>query len=263
MARVVAFGQGQRLGLDAPPEVAPLLADVNALLERLERAHASQVSFTADAAHELRTPVSALVGQVELALRRERSAEELRAVLGDVGADAERLRRLVEGLTALARIDAGDVEAHREPVRAADLVEGALAVERPALEAADNAVALRVDDDPELEVHRVLLELAIGNLLRNVAAHAPGAAVVVTVREDRGRCVIEVRDDGPGIPEELREVVFDRFARGGSSGGGLGLGLPLAREVARRHGGECVLRPVVGGGTRAVLTVRAPELRTS
>lgn len=262
VARVVSLGQGHRVAVDAPTEVRGLLSSVNALLDRLDGAHTLQVRFTAEAAHELRTPVTALLGQLDVALRRDRPAEELREVLLSVREDVGRLRGLVQALTALAQVDAGEVEAHRELVRAAELATAALEAEQGRLDAAGCRVTVHVDDDPELDVHRLLLELALGNLLRNAAKHAPGSEVTVTVREDGDRVVFEVRDTGPGIPEDLGDAVFDRFARGPDARvhdpGGLGLGLPLAREVARRHGGDCVHHPIPAGGTRATLSVRRP-----
>jgi two-component system, OmpR family, heavy metal sensor histidine kinase CusS len=260
VARVVTFGQGQRVPVDAPVEVAPLLQAVNELLDRLEAAHTLQVRFTADAAHELRTPVAGLVGQLEVALRRERTAADWRETLVAVHHDAERLRRLVEALTALARVDAGEAESHREPIRAAELAASALEAERSELEAAGCRATLHVDDDPELEVHPVLVELALANLLRNAARHAAGADVVLTVRADAERCTFEVRDTGPGIGPADDDDLFGRFVRRGDRRG-LGLGLALAREVARRHGGDCTLRSVSTGGTRAVLVLPWRPLR--
>jgi two-component system sensor histidine kinase BaeS len=261
VARVMALGQGERVATSAPVEVAPLLAAINALLERLEGAHALQVRFVADAAHELRTPVTALLGQLEVALRRDRTSEELRATLESARNDVGHLRRLVEALTALARVDAGEVEAHKEAIRAADLAQTALDGERGALDASGCKVALHADDDPEIHVHPVLLELALRNLLRNAARHAPGSEVTLTIRCEGTRTVFEVRDTGPGISPDDTATIFDRFARGSGAPTrdptGLGLGLPLAREVARRHGGECTLRPLPTGGTRAVLEVQS------
>ena len=261
VARVMALGQGERVSTAAPVEIETLLVALNGLLDRLDRAHATQVRFVADAAHELRTPVQALLGELDVALRRERSGEEMRATLGAVRTGVLQLRRLVEALTALARVDAGEVEAHKEIVRAADLAQSALDAERPGLAAAGCNVSLHADDDPELRVHRILLELALENLLRNAARHAPGSDVTFTVRSEGNRVVFEVRDTGPGIAPDLADAVFERFARGPTASrdhpGGLGLGLPLAREVARRHGGDCRLKPVAGGGTRAVLDVHS------
>lgn len=257
--RVVGLGEGTRLSEKAPDEVRPLLHAINELLDRLDDAYQTQSRFTAEAAHELRTPVAAMLGELDVALRGARSEGEYREVLSSVREEVSRLRRLVEGLTAMARIDAGQVDRGRELVRAAEVANAALRAESKTLEQAGNAVRLEVDDDPELEVHRSLLEVALSNLLRNAAKHAPGSEVVLRVSQSDEQAVFEVDDTGPGVPASEHDALFDRFARTGESRrrdrGGLGLGLPIAREVARRHGGDCTLLDSPTGGLRARLTV--------
>lgn len=261
--RVVSLGQGKRLTADAPVEIRPLLLSINSLLDRLDQAHTTQQRFTAEAAHELRTPVATMLGELDVALKRPRSAEEYRLVLGSTREEVDRLRSIVQGLTALTRIDAGQVEAHRELIRAAELAERALVAERSTLDGAGCAIDLVIDDDPELEVHAALMEIALGNLLRNAARHAPGTPVVFRVRSEPGRIVFEVDDGGQGVPATERNALFDRFSRSGQARRrdrqGLGLGLPLAREVARRHGGDCVLASSPLGGARARLWVAPPS----
>jgi signal transduction histidine kinase len=275
--RVVALGEGRRLSENAPEEIQPLLRAINELLDRLDVAYQAQSRFTAEAAHELRTPVTAMLGELDVALRGTRSEdsrgtrsedsrgarseEEDRQVLESVREEVSRLRRLVEGLTAMARIDAGQVDRGRELVRAAEVANAALRAEARTLEEAGNPVRLQIDADPELEVHRSLLEVALANLLRNAARHAPGAEVVVRVSREDELAVFEVDDAGPGVAPEQREALFDRFARAGEARrkdrSGLGLGLPIAREVARRHGGDCTLEESPSGGLRARLAVRS------
>jgi len=260
VTRVLALGEGKRLTETGPVEVRSLLVAVNDLLERLESAHHLQARFTAEAAHELRTPVTAMLGELDVTLRGERSPEEYRAALVSTREEVARLRRLVEGLTALARIDAGQVDQDRERIRAAELANRALGGEARALAAAGCEVRLEVDADPELDGHRALLEVALANLLRNAARHAPGGPVIVRVGVDGERAVFTVDDSGAGVSSEARDALFDRFARAGDARRrdhtGLGLGLPIAREVARRHGGDCTLSDAPGGGLRARLTLR-------
>jgi len=255
--QVLGLGQGVRLTEDAPQEVQALLVAINGLLERLDVAWAAQGRFTAEAAHELRTPVAAMLGELDVALRREHTAEEYRGVLESSRSEVLRLARIVEALTALARLDSGEAERGRELVRARELAFMALNSERPALDAAGCSVSLEVEADSELEVNAPLVGLALANLLRNAARHAPGGPVVLRVRRGGGHAVFEVDDTGPGVVEP--EVMFDRFARAGSARArdheGLGLGLPLAREVARRHGGDCTLESRPAGGTRATLSI--------
>ncbi|MEZ4237364.1 MAG: HAMP domain-containing sensor histidine kinase [Myxococcota bacterium] len=257
---VLGFGTGLRLTEDAPDEVRPLLQAINALLERLDRAWAAQGRFTAEAAHELRTPIASIRGEVEVALRKERTAEAYRQTLGSVLEEAVRLGRIVGSLLALARLDAGEAERSRELVRARDLVQRALATEQATLRAAGCEVTVVDGPDPELEVHAPLVELALANLLRNAAHHAPGAPVRVRVDEAGGEVVFEVADGGPGVAPADAERLFDRFARAAAARrddpDGLGLGLPLVREVAQRHGGTATLGRSELGGARARFTLR-------
>ncbi len=256
---VVGLGEGKRLTEAGPVEIRSLLEGMNALLDRLESAYRAQSRFTAEAAHELRTPVTAMLGELDVTLRGERSEEEYRQALGSVREEVQRLGRLVEGLTAMARIDAGQVDRGRELVRAAEVADSALAAESGGLAEAGCEVRVEIDDDPELVVHRPLLEMAVGNLLRNAARHAPGSEVVLRVGREGGQAVFTVDDSGPGVPEEQREELFARFTRSGQARqrdrAGLGLGLPIAREVARRHGGDCTLHNSPIGGLRARLAV--------
>lgn len=262
-AQVAGLGRGLRLTETAPEEIRSLLHAINELLDRLDVAWAAQGRFTAEAAHELRTPVTSLLGELEVALRREPSAAD-RDVLDSAREEAVRLARIVDALSTLARLDAGEAERGRELVRARELAEAALEAERTALEGAGCTITLEIRADPELEVSAPLVELALANLLRNAARHAPGSTVALRVAIDDGEATFEVEDGGPGVPPGDREALFDRFARAPDARDrdqeGLGLGLPLAREVARRHGGDCVLEASPSGGTLARLTLGAAVL---
>ncbi len=251
---VLGLGHGQRLTTDAPEEVAALLGAVNGLLDRLDAAWAAQARFTQEAAHELRTPVAAMLGEIDVILRRDRDAPAYREALVSTREEVERLRRIVEALTALARLDAGEAERSRTITRARELVEAAVKAERLA-----PPPTVTVTDDRELRANVPLLELAIGNLLRNTARHAPGAAVEVRVSTQGERAVVEVHDAGPGVAEAEREAVFARFGRGSEARrrdhDGLGLGLAFAREVARRHGGDVTLGTSPLGGACVRMTL--------
>lgn len=257
---VLGLGQGQRLSTDAPDELQALLVGFNEVLDRLDDAAQAQGRFTAEAAHELRTPVTALLGELDVTLRRARSAEEYRAALLSARDDVERLRRVVEGLTALARLDTGEVDQHRQLIRAADLAQQVLAAERRRAPA--EHVRIEVLADPELDVHPGLVALALANLLRNALLHAPGAETVLRVDQHGEHVVFTVDDAGPGLPPLDPEALFDRFSRGARSRvrnpEGLGLGLSIARQVARRHGGDCTVAASPLGGVRAQITLRLP-----
>jgi len=260
VAIVVKPGQGARVTEEGPAEVRTLLRAVNALLDRLDEAAHAQARFTAEAAHELRTPVTSLLGQLEVTLRRPRPTDEYRACLESLLEEVQGLRRLVEGLTDLARLDGGDPGVARS-LRWADVVTAA--VERCRSSAGGAGTTLELDvqcGDVAVVGHQALLEAAVGNLVSNALSYGAGRVRVAATREADGLRV-DVRDDGPGVPAAEWEGLFDRFARGRSARRsnpeGLGLGLPFAREVARRHGGDCWIEEPEGGGCLAALTVGA------
>ncbi len=256
---VLTLGQGSRLTEDAPLEVHRLLVSFNALLDRLDQAWSVQSRFTSEAAHELRTPVATLIGELDVALRRERDAESYRSTLISAREEAGRLHRIIEALSALSRLDAGEAEGLRQITRASEIAERALQAEQAEIVARGGTVELIVGSDTELVANVPLLELALQNLLRNAGRHAPGARVEVRLAVDGPDVVWEVHDAGSGVPKDEQEAVFTRFVRGSRArvqdAHGLGLGLAFAREVARRHGGDCTLESSPLGGTLARLRV--------
>ena len=223
---------------EVPGEVRPLLASINALLERLGRAMTLQSRFVADAAHQLKTPVAGLQAQVELALRQE-SASLTRDALMVFQRGLERLARLVSQLLSLAR---------NEPDAAAAVRMAPLDLNALALEAASSWVpeALRKEIDLGFEAARAsvivegdaerLREL-VDNLLDNAIRYSsPGGRVTVHVGA-QPLPTLFVHDDGPSIPAEERQRVFERFHRLlGTNSEGSGLGLAIAQEIARMHG---------------------------
>lgn len=242
---------GARLVVDGPDEVRRVLASTNGLLERLEAAASGQRRFVADAAHELRTPVTRLLGELDLALRQDREAAAYREALDSARDQAARLRELVEALLTLARLDAGEGRAARpgHPERISGVVLSALSAERATLDEAGCEVGLELGADPQVAVDVALCRIAVGNLLRNAAVHAPGGPVRIRIGSTSdGAIQVSIDDSGPGLTEEARTRVFERFHRGRHDRPGLGLGLPLAREIVRQHGGELHLeRSELGG----------------
>lgn len=237
-----------------PEELGVVSRAVNDLLLRLQESDAAQSRFIAAAAHELRSPITALSGELELALRRPRPAEELREALGRAKVTTDELRGLVESLLGLARVDAGQVELARQVERASAIAQRALRAESAALDAAGCPVTLTFTDDPEVSVNGALVEVALANLLRNAARYAPGAPVTLCVRSDGEGVRFVVDDQGPGLPPKDHERAFERFVRlGDRATPGAGLGLALTRGIARRHGGDAWLEARPGGGLRATL----------
>jgi signal transduction histidine kinase len=239
--------------LEAPyphDEVGQLAGVMNDLLARVETAFAQQRRFVADASHELRTPVAAVCAEADVALdapsRPEADYRESLRVVRDAG---RRLSRVVEDLFLLARIDAGHLPVAREPLYLDELVTD---VAR-SLRALAQSRSVRIDVAPGVEAPYVgdggLLARLLVNLLDNAIKHSPAGGVVrVHVVEERGAYRIEVGDEGPGVPPEGRERIFDRFVRLDPSRsrvertatGGAGLGLAIARWIAQAHEGTLV-----------------------
>jgi signal transduction histidine kinase len=212
---------------DTDDELGELTEVLNGMLAALDRARDTERRFLADASHELRTPVTSLLGNVEYAARHGADAE----LLEELRHDAARLGRLVDDLLALERGSAGPPE--RRPVALDALVrEAAAAQPRLVLGRVDPAVA---DGDADA------LGRALGNLVENALVHGPaGEPVALSLACEDGRAALTVRDAGPGPAPADRVRLFERFWRGGESHGrpGSGLGLPIAASIAEGHGGR-------------------------
>jgi two-component system heavy metal sensor histidine kinase CusS len=227
-----------------------LLADGKQSLERIRR-------FTADAAHELRTPLTAILGEADVALRRERTNEELRASLSVVREGAAELARVLDALLALARADAGALLARQSPVMIEEVVREAArtALEELAREAPPGAgppsgqceVSV-LGEVPPVRGDRLLLLRAVSNVIGNGLRHG-GGRVEATVSTEGARARVRILDRGPGVPLSLQPSLFQRFARADESRStsGLGLGLSLARAITEAHGGTLTLLPSPSG----------------
>jgi two-component system sensor histidine kinase MprB len=231
-------------------EVGGLARAMNRMLARLEDAQGrlrsmlrEQRRFAADASHEMRTPLTALRGDIETLRAHDLPPAERGEALGDMAASVERMDRLVEGLLGLARVDGDAGEAER-----VDLGE-MLAEIAAADECEELAPGVVVTGD------RAALRGMLVNLIDNARRHGGGVSVAVAARD--GEAVVSVADDGPGIAPEDRERVFDRFYRAPDRRGvpGAGLGLPIARATAERWGGSLRLVPSDSG---ARFEVRLP-----
>ena len=238
-------------------EVARLGESLNRMLARLEAALDRERRFVDDASHELRTPVAALKAELELALARSRTREELEAAVRRAAADSETLARLTEDLLILARADRGRLPVRREAVDLGSLVREA---ERAfAARASEAGVRLdaTVEDGRQARLDPLRVRQALSNLLDNALRHTPpqGRVRVAATRSD-GALVMDVTDSGPGFPEEVLARPFEPFARGGHERGrleGAGLGLAIVRAVVEAHGGTVSLHNPDGGGARVRL----------
>jgi signal transduction histidine kinase len=241
-----------------PDEVAPLVASLNALLQRLGRSLDTQRAFVADAAHELRSPLTALKLQLQL-LKRTGSQAERGAAAEALGAGIERAARLVEQLLTLARTEPGAAAAPMQALDLSELVREALADTVPLALARGTQLELVADAPVPIDGDRAALAALVRNLADNALRYSPrGARVELQVAAPDGVPTLQVDDAGPGIPPAERERVFDRFYRRGlADEPGTGLGLAIVRGVAQRHGATLQLDDSALGGLRVILRFRA------
>jgi signal transduction histidine kinase len=240
-------------------EVARLARTMNAMLDRLEAASDRQRQFVADASHELRTPVSTLRAELEVALQYPERAD-WPATARSLLAEEERLETLIADLLLLAQLDETD------PVGSGATVDvGAIAREEAArANRSGVTVDVACDHDASLTVTGSpgLLARAISNLVSNAVRHARTCVEVSTARRD-GRVRVIVDDDGAGIPAGARAEVFERFTRleegRARDHGGAGLGLPIARRIVERHSGSLQLEDAPLGGARLVIDLPAAD----
>jgi signal transduction histidine kinase len=240
---------------DVPREITPLVKSINGLMSRLGEALSSQRRFLADAAHELRTPITALRLQLQL-LKRSSDGNEQRQALSELQAGIDRSQRLVEQLLQVSRAEPDGQGPRREPVDLGELARSVVA----RLSAKADARGLDFGAKAEQhvwvqgDVHQ--LTVLLENLIENALRYTPAGGVVdVEARSEGGMPVLYVIDNGPGIPESERDRVFDRFYRGedaqaqSADTGGSGLGLAIVRAIADRHAARVSLRtPATGRG---------------
>jgi signal transduction histidine kinase len=251
-AEISASRLNERLPvLRSRDEISRLGDTLNAMLARLETSLERERSFVADASHELRTPLAHLQAEVELALERPRSQAELESALRTVAEETDRLSHLAAGLLLLARADDGGIPLRLEKTSARELMDGVAT--RFARRAAEAGRTIQVQGDLSVQVDRLRIEQALGNLLDNSLRHG-GGTIAVSARAENGSVVFAVRDEGEGFPERFAERAFERFSRAEESrtSAGSGLGLAIVAAVAEAHGGSAV----VGDG--AVVLVRLP-----
>jgi signal transduction histidine kinase len=256
---------------ESEDEVAELAQTLDQMLRELDAARSetqqmiqAQRDFVADASHELRTPLTSILANLELleaslAARADADTEDQEIVAGALGS-SRRMRRLVADLLLLARADAG----RTGPRRSCDLTEiaaAAIAEMRPVAEghilALDAAATVSVEGNPD-DLHRLVV-----NLVENGVRHTPaGSTVAVAVRAGSGgEAVLEVTDDGPGLPEGVGDQIFARFVRGTgpadlAADSGTGLGLAIVKAVAASHNGRVEVGRAAAGG--ASFTVHLP-----
>jgi len=236
---------------DVPGEVRPLVDEVNELMARLGRTFDFQSRFVADAAHQLKTPVSGLKAQIELALR-ENDPERVRHSLAQLYISADRLSRLVRQLLSLARNEPGALDAMQ--LQPLDLNAYALEV---SMDWVPQALKRDIDLGFEgvehplvINADRDRLRELINNLIDNAIRYSqPSGRVTVRVSQSEGdHCRLAISDDGPSVPVEERARIFERFHRLlGTQEDGSGLGLAIVSEIATLHGARITLEEDIDG----------------
>ena len=241
-----------RFGLGEPhDELTQLAATLDRLLDRLAASLRREQRFSAELSHELRTPLARMLTEVELALRRERTPSEYADALRVVEQNARALARTVDALVAAARLETGAARGTSDAYQAA-----ARSIETYRALAGDRGLDIRADPPPHpirVGADAELVERILQPLVENACRHGR-RTVRVSVRRDSGTVRYVVRDDGPGVATADRERIFDPGVRGETNGGGAGLGLALARRLARSASGDVG----VVDGTGGAFEVRLP-----
>ena len=245
----------QRIGSTSwPRELQPLAIAFDQMLKRLDDSFTRLSQFSADLAHELRTPIANMLGEAQVALTRDRTADEYRETIESTVTECERLSRIVNNLLFVARADAA-----REPI-ARKRFDARAAVEKIAefyqTVADDHHVTINCSGDGQIYADPDLFERAVGNLLDNALRFtAEHGSIRVAVSKHNSDFEVTVSDNGSGIAAEHLPRVFDRFYRAESSrsSDGAGLGLALVKSIVELHGGSATIQSELGHGTTVIL----------
>src|SRR5216117_1126004 len=246
----------ERIGSAAwPSELQPLAIAFDEMLKRLDDSFTRLSQFSADLAHELRTPIANMIGEAQVALTRDRTAAEYRETIESTVGECERLSRIVDNLLFVARVDAA-----REPI-ARKRFDARLAVEKIAefyqTSADEHHVTITCSGDGQIYADPDLFERAVANLLDNALRFTPEhGSIHIALSERNAGFEVAVSDTGCGIAPEHLPRVFDRFYRAESSRGsdGAGLGLALVKSIVDLHSGSATIESNVDRGTTVKLT---------
>jgi heavy metal sensor kinase len=257
--RITSRNLGERLPVaETGDEIERLSVGLNRMIARLDESFQHVNRFSADASHELRTPLTILRGELEAAAQQEQITPELRETLGSALEETERLSGIVESLMAIARLDAGEARVELVHFDLAELTNSA--TEQMRLLAEDKNVGLLCEAEQTVRVEgdRARLKQVIVNLVDNAIKYThSGGLVGVKVFTSNGHAVIEVNDNGAGIPPEALPHIFERFYRVDKARsrqmGGAGLGLSITKAIVTAHGGQVRVESVEGKGSRFLI----------
>lgn len=253
----------ERLGkITWPRELQPVATAFDEMLARLEESFTRLSQFSADLAHELRTPISNIRGEAEVALTRPRTSEEYRSVIESITGECERLSGIVENLLFLARAEAADRQIEKDTFPARSAIEKIASYYRTVAE--ERGITISNEGDGEFYADPLLFDRALSNLLDNALRFTPdGGKIAIRSQSTNGRTKLVVEDNGCGIAPQHLSRVFDRFYRVDSSRSskGIGLGLALVKSISDLHGGSAAVTSEVNRGT--VVTVTFPAKNSS
>jgi len=245
-----------------PAELKLVIETLNVLLERLRDAFARERRFTSDAAHEIRTPLAGIKTHAQVALRQENDVRR-RQAMEEVIQGVDRTTRLVEQLLTLARLDNEALVHEFQPVDLESIVVDLITALDPDATARHTTISFVHGEHAAVNGNPIALSMMVRNLVDNAIRYTPeGGAVQVEVGAEHGQTILTVTDNGPGVPEEERARIFDRFYRGaGTSAFGCGLGLSIVRRVADLHGATVSLgTPPSGRGLQVRIAFPAPRV---
>ncbi|MBV8813092.1 MAG: heavy metal sensor histidine kinase [Verrucomicrobia bacterium] len=277
--RITANALADRVGATAwPRELAGLAAEFDGMLQRLEESFKRLSQFSADIAHELRTPINNLMGEAEVALRRVRSSEEYARVIASSLEEYHRLSALIDSLLFLARAENADLLLHRKWFQASEELTQILSYHE--LQASEQGITLLSFGDAQIYADATLFRRALSNVIANALKHtASGGTVTVRVREKpitnasspaetgptaSGGVELLIEDTGEGIPPEHLSRIFDRFYRVDTSRArstvGIGLGLAIVKTIMELHAGSADVKSELGKGTCVSLVFPRPNV---
>ncbi len=253
-ASVTSRGLDQRLpAIGGDPEIILMVDMLNGMMDRLEAGFHQATRFSADASHELKTPLAIMRGEIEQAIATATPGSPEQCTLNSLLEENHRLGGIVRSLLLLSRADAGRLVTTREPVDLTNLLEELVEDVAVSAETSDITVESVIAPGIRVSGDGPLLRTAILNLLGNAVKHnAPNGKFAVKLTYDDGNVLLEIANTAPAIPPDEREAIFERFARGcharDAAREGTGLGLSLAREIIAAHGGTLVLAEDSGDG---------------
>jgi heavy metal sensor kinase len=253
--RITLQNLSQRLPV--PPtgdEVERLSLALNRMIQRLEEAFQVTSRFSGDASHELRTPLTIMRGELEALLKEGNLSEEQMGQVESVLEEAERLTQIVEGLLTISRLDAGETQMSKDPVDLSDLVSTTVEQMKPLAEDKSLSVVCEKSRDVMVEANEVRLRQVVVNLLDNAIKYTPeGGKIIVRIKAETNRAILEVVDNGIGISGEALPRVFDRFYRSeqieARKARGTGLGLSMVQSIVEAHSGKIAVKSCENEGS--------------